>query len=106
MPRRAAAQIRPVEAVPIHRSKLVQQIINKVMLDGKKSTAERIVYDALALLAERSDKETVEKLETANKALPPALEVRARRVGSSTYQVPAEVPSARARTLPVLWLVE
>ena len=57
MPRRAAAQIRPVEADPIHRSKLVQQVINKVMLDGKKSTAERIVYDALAMLAERSDKD-------------------------------------------------
>ena len=53
MPRRAAAQVRPVEADPIHRSKLVQQVINKVMLDGKKSTAERIVYDALALLGER-----------------------------------------------------
>ncbi len=63
MPRRAAAQIRPVEADPIHRSKLVQQVINKVMLDGKKSTAERIVYDALALLAERSDKDPVETLE-------------------------------------------
>ncbi len=56
MPRRAAAQIRPVEADAIHRSKLVQQVINKVMLDGKKSTAERIVYDALALVAERSTK--------------------------------------------------
>ena len=57
MPRRAAAQVRPLEADSIHRSKLVQQIINKVMLDGKKSTAERIVYDALALLGERSDKD-------------------------------------------------
>ena len=55
MPRRAAAQIRPVEADPIHRSKLVQQVINKVMLDGKKSVAERIVYDALALLGERGE---------------------------------------------------
>ncbi len=54
MPRRAAAQIRPVEADPVHRSKLVQQVINKVMLDGKKSTAEQIVYDALALIGERS----------------------------------------------------
>src|SRR3977135_1571443 len=106
MPRRAAAQIRPVEADPIHRSKLVQQVINKVMLDGKKSTAERIVYDALALLAERSDKDPIEQLESSIKALTPALEVRSRRVGGATYQVPVEVPARRARTLAVRWLVE
>jgi small subunit ribosomal protein S7 len=107
MPRRAAAQIRPVEADPIHRSKLVQQVINKVMLDGKKSTAERIVYDALALLGERSsDKDPVEMLETSIKALTPVLEVRSRRVGGATYQVPVEVPARRARTLAVRWLVE
>src|SRR5476649_415609 len=106
MPRRAAAQIRPVEADPIHRSKLVQQVINKVMLDGKKSTAERIVYDALALLAERSDKDPVEQLENSIKALTPALEVRSRRVGGATYQVPVEVPARRARTLAVRWLVQ
>jgi len=107
MPRRAAAQIRPVEADPIHRSKLVQQVINKVMLDGKKSTAERIVYDALALLAERSsDKDPVEMLEASIKALTPVLEVRSRRVGGATYQVPVEVPARRARTLAVRWLVE
>jgi small subunit ribosomal protein S7 len=106
MPRRAAAQVRPVEPDPIHRSKLVQQVINKVMLDGKKSTAERIVYDALALLAERSDKDPIEQLETSIKALTPALEVRSRRVGGATYQVPVEVPARRARTLAVRWLVE
>jgi small subunit ribosomal protein S7 len=106
MPRRAAAQIRPVEADPIHRSKLVQQVINKVMLDGKKSTAERIVYDALALLAERGDKDPVEMLETSIKALTPVLEVRSRRVGGATYQVPVDVPARRARTLAVRWLVE
>jgi small subunit ribosomal protein S7 len=106
MPRRAAAQIRPVEPDSVYRSKLVQQVINKVMLDGKKSTAERIVYDALALLAERSDKDPVEMLETSIKALTPALEVRSRRVGGATYQVPVEVPSSRARTLAVRWLVE
>src|ERR1700694_5719032 len=106
MPRRAAAQVRPVDADPIHRSKLVQQVINKVMLDGKKSTAERIVYDALALLGERSDKDPVELLEAAIKTLTPSLEVRSRRVGGATYQVPVEVPSRRARTLAVRWLVE
>jgi small subunit ribosomal protein S7 len=107
MPRRAPAQIRPVEADAIHRSKLVQQVINKVMLDGKKSTAERIVYDALALIGERSsDKSPVETLEASIKALTPSLEVRSRRVGGATYQVPVEVPSLRARTLAVRWLVE
>jgi small subunit ribosomal protein S7 len=90
----------------VHRSKLVAQVINKVMLDGKKSTAERIVYDALALIGERSDKDPVETLENAIKMLTPALEVRSRRVGGATYQVPVEVPSRRARTLAVRWLVE
>jgi small subunit ribosomal protein S7 len=106
MPRRAAAQVRPLEPDPVHRSKLVQQIINKVMLDGKKSTAEKIVYDALAILAERSEKPPLEQLENGIKALTPALEVRSRRVGGATYQVPVEVPARRARTLAVRWLVE
>ena len=106
MPRRAAAQIRPVEADPIHRSKLVQQVINKVMLDGKKSIAERIVYDALAILAERGPQEPIESLEMSIRALTPTLEVRSRRVGGATYQVPVEVPARRARTLAVRWLVE
>src|SRR5256885_8638416 len=105
MPRRAAAQIRPIEADPIHRSKLVQQVINKVMLDGKKSTAERIVYDALALLGERSDKDPVESLEASIKVLTPTLEVRSRRVGGATYQGPVDVPPRRARTLAVPLLV-
>src|SRR5712691_7850462 len=106
MPRRAAAQIRPVEADPIHRSKLVQQVINKVMLDGKKSIAERIVYEALDVLAERGEQDPVASLENSIRALTPTLEVRSRRVGGATYQVPVEVPSRRARTLAVRWLVE
>ena len=63
MPRRAQAQVRPIEPDAVHRSRLVQQVINKVMLDGKKSTAEKIVYDAMAILAERSGKDPVEQLE-------------------------------------------
>src|ERR687885_279807 len=90
MPRRAAAQLRPIEPDPIHRSRLVQQVINKVMLDGKKSTAERIVYDALAIIGERTGKDPVEALEQSIKALTPVLEVRSRRV----------------RTPAVRWLVE
>src|SRR5947208_4809481 len=76
------------------------------MLDGKKSIAERIVYDALALIGERGDKEPLETLEASIRTLTPTLEVRSRRVGGATYQVPVEVPARRARTLAVRWLVE
>ena len=106
MPRRSAAQIRPIEPDARHRNRLVQQLINKVMSDGKKSLAERIVYDALAIVGERSGEDAVETLEAAIKQLTPVLEVRSRRVGGATYQVPVEVPQRRARTLAVRWLVE
>jgi small subunit ribosomal protein S7 len=106
MPRRAAAGIRPVEPDPMYGSKLVQQLINKVMVDGKKSTAERIVYDALDILAKRTKQDPVPALEESIKQLTPVLEVRSRRVGGATYQVPVEVPQRRARTLAVRWLIE
>jgi small subunit ribosomal protein S7 len=106
VPRRAAATQRPIEPDSIHRSKLVQQVINKVMLDGKKSTAEKIVYDALETLSRRTSTAPVDALETSIKALTPVLEVKSRRVGGATYQVPVEVPAPRARTLAVRWLVE
>ena len=106
MPRRARAAIRPVEADSVYRNRLVQQVINKVMLDGKKSTAEKIVYDALDILSRRSNKEPVESLEASLKSLTPVLEVRSRRVGGATYQVPVEVPQRRARTLAVRWLID
>jgi small subunit ribosomal protein S7 len=105
MPRRAAAGVRPIDADPVHRSKLVQQVINRVMLDGKKSTAERIVYDALAIHAERTGKDAVEALETSIKALTPVLEVRSRRVGGATYQVPVEVRTDRSQALAIRWLI-
>ncbi len=105
MPRRAAATIRPTPPDPVHRSRLVSQVVNKVMLHGKRSTAEKIVYDALAIIAERTGKDPIEQLEAALKALTPVLEVKSRRVGGATYQVPVEVPARRARTLAVRWLV-
>jgi small subunit ribosomal protein S7 len=105
LPRRAAAQKRPVPPDPVHHNRMVQQVINKVMLDGKKAVAEKIVYDALAILAERSGNDPVQELENGIKALTPVLEVRSRRVGGATYQVPVEVPPPRARTLAVRWLV-
>jgi small subunit ribosomal protein S7 len=106
MPRRAAAGVRPVEPDPMYGSRLVQQVINKVMVDGKKSTAEKIVYDALDILAKRTNQDPVPALEESIKQLTPVLEVRSRRVGGATYQVPVEVPQRRARTLAVRWLVE
>jgi len=106
MPRRSAAQIRPVEPDARFRNRLVQQLINKVMVDGKKQIAERIVYDALALVGERSGEDAIETLEAAIKQLTPVLEVRSRRVGGATYQVPVEVPARRARTLAIRWMVD
>ena len=76
------------------------------MLDGKKSAAERIVYDALAIIGERTGRDPIEQLEASIKTLTPSLEVRSRRVGGATYQVPVEVPTRRARTLAIRWLVE
>ena len=104
--RRNRAATRPLAPDPRYRSRLVQQLINKVMLHGKKSTAERIVYDALAVVGERSDRSPTEVLDDAIEVLTPSLEGRSRRVGGATYQVPVEVPQRRARTLAVRWLVE
>jgi small subunit ribosomal protein S7 len=106
LPRRAAAGVRPIDPDAVHQSKLVQQLINKVMVDGKKSLAERIVYEALDNVAGRTSSQPVEALEESIRQLTPVLEVRSRRVGGATYQVPVEVPGPRARTLAVRWLVE
>ncbi len=106
MPRRAAAGVRPIDSDAIYGSRLVQQVINKVMVDGKKSLAEHIVYDALEILSRRTDQDPVPALEESIKQLTPVLEVRSRRVGGATSQVPVEVPQRRARTLAVRWLVE
>jgi small subunit ribosomal protein S7 len=90
----------------MYGSRLVQQVINKVMVDGKKSTAEKIVYDALEILSRRTSQDPVPALEESIKQITPVLEVRSRRVGGATYQVPVEVPSNRARTLAIRWLIE
>ena len=105
MPRRAEITPRTVEAEPIHGSVLVTQVIHRVMRDGKKSVAEKIVYDALAVVGERTGRPPVEVLEQAVKTVTPVLEVRSRRVGGANYQVPIEVPQRRARTLAVRWLI-
>jgi small subunit ribosomal protein S7 len=106
VPRRAAIAPRTLDPDPVYGSPLVTQLVNKVMTDGKKSLAEEIVYDALALVGERTGKAPVEVLEQAVKTVTPVLEVRSRRVGGANYQVPVEVPQRRARTLAVRWIVQ
>ena len=106
MPRRATIQPRPLEPDPLYSSRLVSQVINKVMLDGKKSIAEQIVYGALETVGTKTGRPPVEVLEQAIKTVTPVLEVRSRRVGGANYQVPVEVPQRRARTLAVRWLVQ
>jgi small subunit ribosomal protein S7 len=105
MPRRAKIQPRPLTPDPVYNSPLVTQVINRVMTRGKKSTAERIVYEALTRIGEQTGKPPVDVLEQAVKSVTPVLEVRSRRVGGANYQVPVEVPQRRARTLAVRWLV-
>ena len=105
MPRRASPGIRPLDPDAIHGSRLTQQVINKIMLSGKKSTAERIVYDALDIVSKRSGKPHVEALEASIKSLTPVLEVRSRRVGGATYQVPVEVRVERRQALAIRWLI-
>ncbi len=105
MPRRAEVPVREPAPDPLYNSRLVTQVVNKVMRDGKKSVAEKIVYDALAIASERTGKPPVEVLEQAVKSVTPVLEVRSRRVGGANYQVPVEVPARRARTLAIRWLV-
>jgi small subunit ribosomal protein S7 len=106
MPRRAEIQPRTIEADAVHGSVLVAQLVNRLMLNGKKSIAERTVYDALALASEKTGKPQLEVLEQAVKSVTPVLEVRSRRVGGANYQVPVEVPQRRARTLALRWLVQ
>ncbi len=105
MPRRAGAEIRELDPDPVHDSKLVTQVVNRVMTRGKRATAERIVYSALDRVSDRTGRPPVDVLEQAVKSVTPVLEVRSRRVGGANYQVPVEVPQRRARTLAVRWLV-
>ena len=105
MPRRAQIQPRPVVPDAVYGSVLVTQLVNRVMLDGKKSIAEGIVYEALTEVADKTGKPAVEALEAAVKSVTPVLEVRSRRVGGANYQVPVEVPAPRGRTLALRYLV-
>ena len=108
MPRKGPAPRRELVADPLHKSVLVTQLINKVMLHGKRTVAEKIVYDAMDIIQGRldSDEQTIDTLKRAVDNVKPPLEVRSRRVGGATYQVPVEVRPSRRKALAMRWLVE
>ena len=106
MPRRGPASRRDLMPDPVYRSVLVTQIVNKILQRGKKSTAERIVYDALDIVGKRTDGDALAALKRAVDNVKPQLEVKSRRVGGATYQVPVEVRPSRATTLGLRWLVQ
>lgn len=104
MPRRGPASKRATQPDPVYSSVLVAQFINRIMLDGKKSTSEKIVYEALNIIGQREGVDPVQVLQKAVENVRPVLEVRSRRVGGATYQVPVEVKTRRGRTLAVRWI--
>ncbi|MEQ8437269.1 MAG: 30S ribosomal protein S7 [Ilumatobacter fluminis] len=106
MPRKGPAPRRELVADPIYRSVLVTQLINKVMLHGKRSIAEKIVYDAMDIIAAKTNEDALDTVKRAVDNVKPPLEVRSRRVGGATYQVPVEVRPRRATTLAIRWIVE
>lgn len=106
MPRKGPAPKRPLVDDPVYGSKVVTQLVNRVLLDGKKTVAERIVYSALEIVRGRTEQDPVTVLKRALDNIRPALEVRSRRVGGATYQVPVEVRASRATTLALRWLVD
>ena len=104
--RRAPAEVRKLDPDPVYQSVLVTQVINKVLLKGKKGAARRIVYTAMDIVEQRTGADPLPTLKRAIDNVRPTLEVRSRRVGGSNYQVPVEVRPRRAQTLAVRWLVE
>jgi small subunit ribosomal protein S7 len=106
MPRKGPATRRELVADPIYRSLVVTQLTNKVMLHGKKSIAEKIVYDAMELIEKKTGTEPLSTVKRAIENVKPPLEVRSRRVGGATYQVPVEVKPRRASTLAIRWIVD
>jgi small subunit ribosomal protein S7 len=105
MPRKGPAPRRELTPDPVYRSVLVTQMVNKILLRGKRSLAERIVYDALKVVEEKTGSEPVATLKRAIDNVKPPLEVKSRRVGGATYQVPVEVRPRRANTLAIRWVV-
>ena len=106
MPRKGPAQRRELSPDPLYRSLLVTQLTNKVMLHGKRTIAEKIVYDAMKIIEEKTGSEPLATVKRAIDNVKPPLEVRSRRVGGATYQVPVEVRPRRSNTLAIRWLVD
>jgi small subunit ribosomal protein S7 len=106
MPRKGPAPKRPIDIDPVYGSPVVTQLVNKILVDGKKQTAQRIVYTALEGCREKTGTDPVVTLKRALDNVKPTLEVRSRRVGGATYQVPVEVRAARSTTLALRWLVQ
>ena len=106
MPRKGPAPRRELHADPVYKSVLVTQIVNKVLQHGKRSTAEQIVYDALDIVETKTGGEPISTLKRAIDNVKPQLEVKSRRVGGATYQVPVEVRPRRANTLAIRWVVD
>jgi small subunit ribosomal protein S7 len=104
--RRRKAPVRPVLPDPVHGSKVLTKFVNAVMLDGKKVTAEKIMYAALERIEEKSGNKGIEVFNKAMDNVRPAMEVKSRRVGGATYQVPIEVRPARQQTLAIRWLID
>ena len=105
MPRKGNIAKRDVLADPIYNSKVVTKLINNIMLDGKKAVAQKIVYDAFNIIKEKEQKDALEVFEEALNNIMPVLEVKARRIGGATYQVPLEIRAERRQTLGLRWLV-
>jgi small subunit ribosomal protein S7 len=105
MPRKGPAPKRPLVSDPVYQAPIVTQLVNRVLLDGKKSIAESIVYGALEGCREKTGTDPVVTLKRAMDNIKPTLEVRSRRVGGATYQIPVEVKPARATTLALRWLI-
>jgi small subunit ribosomal protein S7 len=106
MPRKGPPPRRELHPDPVYRSVLVTQIVNKILLQGKRTIAEKIVYDALEMVGRKTDGEPLAALKRAIENSKPALEVKSRRVGGATYQVPVDVRPRRANTLAIRWLVD
>jgi len=105
VPRKGPAPRRELMPDPIYRSVVVTQVVNKILQRGKRSTAERIVYEALDIVAAKTGAEPIATLKRAVDAVKPQLEVKSRRVGGATYQVPVEVRPRRSNTLAIRWIV-
>ena len=104
--RRRKAPVREIMPDPVYGSKILTKFINKIMLDGKKSTAEKIIYSAMDIISSRGEKTGIDTFNEAIENIKPIIEVKSRRVGGATYQVPVEVRPVRQQSLAIRWLID